>query len=404
MEAVGLLFFFGRKKRSMCCITDCPCIGFLMRLTVVTGMKKDTVTLDFEEAVVEQLIDKNIRDGISSIARTGKYLWVAGDENISIQRLELLEDGSYGKAVNFFLKDYIELISKEEEADIEGMDVAGGYLWLAGSHSYKRKKMREGKDDPRKEIDRLTITSLGANRNLLARIPVIENENGEFVLVKECPDPSDKEKKLTAAKLKHTRRKWSQLTKKLRKDRHLGPFIGLPGKDNGLDIEGLTVIRDKVFLGLRGPVLRGWAIVLEIELEESKNNLLKLKKDKEGRSYKKHFLNLHGMGIRELASDGDDLIILAGPTMDLDGTMEIYRWENAAQHEGDMLVERSELRSVIVLPYYAREHGINKAEGIAILDDNSILITYDSPGEGRTQGEYKVKADVFSAEEEEEGS
>ena len=43
----------------------------------------------------------------------------------------------------------------------------------------------------------------------------------------------------------------------------------LPSKDNGLDIEGLAVLGNRVYLGLRGPVLRGRAIILELELEES---------------------------------------------------------------------------------------------------------------------------------------
>lgn len=365
-------------------------------------MKKDTVTLDFEDAVCEQLIDKDIRNGISSIARTGKYLWVAGDENISLQRLELLEDGSYGKAVSFFLKDYIDLISSDSEADVEGMDVAGGYLWIVGSHSYKRSKLREGKENHQKEMDRLSRTSLDPNRNLLARIPIIKNKDGEYVLMKECPDPDNPEKVLSAAKLKHTSQKWSQLTKKLKNDKHLGPFVTIPGKDNGLDIEGLAVHGDKIFLGLRGPVLRGWAIILEIELTEAKGGILKLKKDGEGNYYKKHFLNLFGMGIRELMTDGEDIIILAGPTMDLDGTMEVCRWKKGTQHDACQVVARKEVESILVLPYYAREHGINKAEGFAFLENKSLLITYDSPGESRLSGDFKVKADVFILEEEKE--
>ena len=364
-------------------------------------MTKDHVVLDFEDAICEQLIDKDIRNGISSIARTGKYLWIAGDENISIQRLELLEDGSYGKAKSFFLQDFIELPSSEEEADVEGMDVEGGYLWIIGSHSYKRKKIRPGKDNPAKEIDRLCKTELGPNRNLLARIPLIENEEGEHVLVKEWADPKNPGKKLTAAKLKHTSKKWSQLTKKLKKDRHLAQYITLPGKDNGFDIEGLAAYPEKIFLGLRGPVLRGWAIVLEIQLEEKGDGLLKLKKDSEGNYYRKHFLNLYGMGIRELITDGDDLIVLGGPTMDLDGTMEIFRWKSGCSHEAGQLVERDAIESLLVLPYYAREHGVNKAEGLTLLDDGSILITYDSPNKTKVIGEFKVKADVFHIEEKE---
>ncbi len=36
----------------------------------------------------------------------------------------------------------------------------------------------------------------------------------------------------------------------------------VPGKDNGLDIEGLAVSEDRIFIGLRGPVLRGWTVIL----------------------------------------------------------------------------------------------------------------------------------------------
>ena len=360
-------------------------------------MKKEKVIIDFEDVAKAELLDRNIRDGISSIACTGKYLWVAGDENISIQRLELLEDGSYGKARNYFLKDFIELPSLEDEADIEGMDVYGNYLWIVGSHSYKRKKIKPGAKDPVAQIDRLCKTKLGPNRNLLARIPLIKNEDGEYFLVKECPDPVNPKKQLSAAKLKHSKKKWSQLTKKLKKDRHLGSFIGIPGKDNGFDIEGLAVLDNRIFLGLRGPVLRGWAVILEIELEEKDPHLLKLKKDKGTGIYvKKHFINLHGMGIRELVHQEKDLLVLAGPTMDLDGTMEIYRWKNAIQKSDEQLVKRSDIESIFVFPYRKEKHNIDKAEGLALREDNNLLIAYDSPDDDRKIGRNKVRLDRIS--------
>ena len=357
-------------------------------------MKKGKITIDFEAVIEEGLLDKNIRDGVSSIACTGKYLWVAGDENVSIQRLEKMEDGSYGNGRNFFLKDFIELPAPDEEADIEGMDVEGNYLWIVGSHSYKRKKAREDKEDQDKEISRLTKTKLGANRNLLARIPLIRDENGVYILVKECADPKNPSKKLTAAKLKHTKKKWSQLTKKLKLDEHLEDFIGLPGKDNGFDIEGLAVDKEKIFLGLRGPVLRGWAIILEMGVEEKSPGLLKLSKDPEtGERFRKHFINLYGMGIRELVSQGKDMLILAGPTMDLDGVMEIYRWKNAVEHDAGQLVKRKDIESIFVFPQEGKVHGRDKAEGLALRNDNELLIAYDSPGDERRIGEHKVVLD-----------
>lgn len=357
-------------------------------------MDKENIVIDFEAVVQEALLDKNIRDGVSSIACTGKYLWAAGDENVSIQRLEKFQDGSYGNAKNFFLKDFIDLPAPGEEADIEGMDVEGNYLWIVGSHSYKRKKAREEGEDPEKEINRLYKTKIGPNRNLLARIPIIKDENGTFVLKKECQDPDNPGKKLKAAKLKHSKKKWSQLSRKLKTDKHLGSFIGLPGKDNGFDIEGLTVYQNRLFLGLRGPVLRGWAIILEVELEEENPELLRLKENPEtGGYFKKHFVNLHGMGIRELVTQEQDLIILAGPTMDLDGVMEIYRWKNGTLHDAGQLVKREDIESIFIFPQEGKIHGRDKAEGLALRDDNVLLIAYDSPGDERLVGEYGVVLD-----------
>lgn len=365
-------------------------------------MKKENVVIDFKNVADEKLLDSNIREGISSITCTGKFLWVAGDENVSVQRLELLEDGSYGKAKNFFLKDFIELPVPDEEADIEGMDVDENYLWIIGSHSYKRKKIRPEKNDAEQEMERLTKTKIGGNRNLLARIPVIKNDRGEFVLVKKCQDPENPEKQLTAAKLVHSKKKWSQLTRKLVKDKHIGSFIKIPGKDNGFDIEGLAVSGERLFVGLRGPVLRGWAIILEIQLKEKEPGLLELSKDEKSRSYfKKHFVNLHGMGIRELVCAGNDLLILAGPTMDLDGTMEVYRWKNGSKASDQELVRRKDIQSVFVFPYNKEQHGLEKAEGLALRDDNKLLMAYDSPAEERKIGEHQVKLDLIALEAQE---
>src|SRR3546814_13829874 len=101
----------------------------------------------------------------------------------------------------------------------------------------------------------------------------------------------------------------------------------VPSKENGFDVEGLAVRGSRVFLGLRGPVLRGWATVVELDLKTPKPGRLKLRRiGAGGERYRKHFLDLDGLGIRELVFDGDDLLVLAGPTMDLDGPVVLFRW------------------------------------------------------------------------------
>ena len=76
-------------------------------------------------------------------------------------------------------------------------------------------------------------------------------------------------------------RKNDALTRALRDDPHLGPFLSIPSKDNGFDIEGLAAAPNgRLFLGLRGPVLDGWACILEIHVAArvNRNNELALRK------------------------------------------------------------------------------------------------------------------------------
>ena len=66
-------------------------------------------------------------------------LWVAGDETTRLERLSREDGDVYAGHVAFPLSDYLTLpAGAKEEADIEGLDVADGYLWLVGSHSLKR--------------------------------------------------------------------------------------------------------------------------------------------------------------------------------------------------------------------------------------------------------------------------
>lgn len=321
------------------------------------------------------------------------YLWLGCDEGANLERLTLLNPDTkdlFGDHKRFVVQDYVDLPANDEtEVDIEGLAESDNYLWLVGSHSWKRKSVKEGKSNA-KNIERLATIEAEDNRYLLARIPIIDGE-----LFKSHPDPKDTNKILTAAKLEATR-DGNLLTKALESDRHLGLFVQsqLPSKDNGFDIEGLAVLHDRIFLGLRGPVLRGWAIILEVQVEDSGDGLLKLKTiGDEGRRYKKLFVNLQGLGIRELSIEGDDLIILAGPTMSLDGPVKLFRLENGI-HIGDDTLSKP--KEIMDIPY---GDGVDHAEGItqftAMSGKSSILVVYDSPDPKRLVGTHEILADVF---------
>ena len=109
-----------------------------------------------------------------------------------------------------------------------------------------------------------------------------------------------------------------------------------------MDVEGLAVHGETLYIGLRGPVLRGWAVVLAVLPTENTEDpgRLELGELPEGTRYRKHFLDLGGLGVRDLCPDGDDLLVLAGPSMALSGPVRIYRWHGAAATETSRVCPR----------------------------------------------------------------
>jgi hypothetical protein len=321
-------------------------------------------------------------------------LWLGSDEFNTIERLFPTASHVFGEHQQFDLKDFIELDEEGDEIDIEGIDYANSYLWITGSHSKKRRKTKGKKAG--KDIERLAKIETESNRFLIARIPVV---NGE--LFKSCKHPDYPDQLLTAACLEKTGKGSNLLTDALKDDEHLGEFLSmpLPSKENGFDIEGLVVRDHKLFLGLRGPVLRGWAIILEIEVKEAETGVLILEPvGKDKRVYRKHFVDLNGLGIRELCWHGDDLIILAGPTMQLEGAMQVFRLREILEAEKDSLFEQDSkaLEILFDLPFTI---GSDHAEGMALFpclaQQNALLVVYDSPDPVRRVEASEIFADVF---------
>lgn len=334
---------------------------------------------------------KKHRNDLSAVLLTPeKHLWLGSDETSTIERLSCIEDNKFAEHKQFHVAEFISLPApEEEEIDIEGLGYCDYYLWLVGSHSYKRKKVKPDKSDE-KNIKRLAKVTSEPNRYIIGRIPLVDGE-----LLPNAPHPEKPNVELSAAKLEVTQQ-GNLLMEALADDPHLGFFVkaAIPGKDNGFDVEGIAVYQNRIFLGLRGPVLRGWAMMLEIELEDSGSGLMKLRTiGEEGKRFKKHFIFLNGLGIRDLFLNSKDFLILAGPTMDLDGPVQVYCFKNGVDLRENVL-NYPEL--LLDIPY---GNGDDHAEGITLYQDiigiPSLLTVYDSPAQNRLVGDGGVIADVF---------
>jgi hypothetical protein len=346
-----------------------------------------TVRLAFSAASREAQTHTNL----SAVRSDGPVLWVAGDETATIERLvadDPADPREYGAETTFRLADLVDLPGDDgEEADIEGLARSGPFLWAVGSHSLRRRRIKPTHDGD-KALRRLAKVTGQANRQVLVRLPLAEVD-GLPTPVRELETGGERHR--AAVFGTHG----PDLRELLAGDEHLAPFVPLPGKDNGLDVEGIAVTGERVYLGLRGPVLRGWAVVLELRPRTDPDDprRLLLRPFDDGRGYRKHVLRLDGLGVRDLCPDGDDLLVLAGPTMDLDGPVRVYRWHAAAAAETAQVVRGEQLTREVELPY---GEGDDHAEGIGLFgaDGARLVVVYDSPAARRLDDDGGVTADV----------
>lgn len=340
-----------------------------------------------------------MQTNLSGAAFTGDWLWVAGDEACGLDRLRRLDPVGgealrFGEVRDFPLGKLLDLPgADEDEADLEGMAFADGYLWVVGSHGLKRKNVKSDRDHVL-NAKRLAKVALDGNRRLLACLPIELDADGHPCLVRRARGGKQ------ALRLKGDAQT-NLLTRVLKDDPHFGPYMAIPGKDNGFDIEGLAVDGHRLLLGLRGPVLRGWSALLEIEVEAHEGYLRLVPLDASGTLLRKHFLQLDGLGVRDLHFHGEDLYILAGPTMVLDGDIRVYKWPHA---RAVMNANREPVRFEAALTESAslpHGHGGNRAEAICFIpsaivgDKPSWLVLYDAPGADRRDGEHSVFGDML---------
>lgn len=238
---------------------------------------------------------------ISAMELVGKWLYVAADEGRDLQRLSGDASAGFRQPMSFSLKDgkSQKQPSKGDEFDLEAMAYDGKQrLYVIGSHSAKRAQL-----DGRKS------KSLKATRKHLASV---QTEPARRVLFRVPLDaegrPDGRPEKVS-------------LWKAINGYPLLKPFTRIPSKENGIDIEGLAVAGDRLYVGFRGPVLRdNWVPVLVGRFEEmDKGSRIK-------------FIRLDGLGIRSMLSLGrQGFLILAGPVGEGPGGFHLYHWDGKDQ-------------------------------------------------------------------------
>ena len=376
-----------------------------------------------EKLIIHQTPEA-IGESLSALVPVDADFWLGADEGTSLATAKADGGNDWSTTGTHDLVVLLDLPGKKPndkgelpEVDAEGMQWDGKHLWIVASHSLKRTQPKEGKK-ARNNYKRLAEVEADGNRYLLGRLPL--DQEGDLL------QPS-------AATLEHCAARLpcdlfsSDLLVELRRDELLGRYLtatgeksqqrNVPGKDNGLDIEGLTVIgEDNLLIGLRGPVLRGWALVLEVRLTcanplpEGKPAMLRLEKIGK-RKYRRLAFQLGqyfdagedepaaagGLGVRDLCFDENgDLLILAGPTMVLPWPVQVFRWPDArkklAKKTDELFIWAEELRLELD---YTPPSVNDRAESLCILgrgNKRRLVIGYDNKKRRSKNGDLTLDA------------
>ncbi|HEY3391281.1 MAG TPA: DUF3616 domain-containing protein [Lacipirellulaceae bacterium] len=211
----------------------------------------------------------------------------------------------------------------DEEIDMEAAASDAEHIYIIGSHSIRRRLV-----DPERTYRQ--------NRRRLSRVvPHTESYRLFRIQLDDAGQLAAKES--------------IDLRDILENDEILGPFLSVPGKENGIDIEGIAVKNGKLFVGFRGPVLRGnFVPVLAFRFDEPDD-------------YELLFMQLGGRGIRDLVAVEDGFLIVAGAIGDGDASYQLCLWngEDGVPGEGGWDSQ------IVKLGELATELGI-KPEGLAV--------------------------------------
>lgn len=291
---------------------------------------------------------------------------IACDDGKSLPRLCLVaDDETQGVQVLLLKKhklvagDFLKLTNaqydgKPIELDAEAVAFEAGHFYVIGSHGRARHE-----DDAAEEAE--NNAKAAASRQLFRiKLPAsaVDMKTGKVV------DKADVKSSSTLATI-------------LSRQPELKEFYDQPLMDNGLTIEGLAVRDQRLFIGMRGPVLGANAVVLSLNepaafdgsRPEPILHRLALDTDTSGKP----------RGVRDLARYRDGFLVLAGPVNDppkgtkiRPGDYSVYIWD------GDSKTDQR-----VDLEAYGDK---TKPEALLPLDGDAdrvrVLLMFDGPENG----------------------
>lgn len=176
-----------------------------------------------------------------------------------------------------------------DETDAEGIAFSNGMYFLTGSHGLNKSG------------------DLQDSRYFIYRVSV----NPDTGLVADFGS-----KKKPSAQVERS----ANLRAIIHNDPQLSKYEGETPDKDGVNIEGIAVAGDTLYLGFRGPLLKETAVIASLSLSDAFDN--------PKANLNRYPVNLgDGQGVRDIAAAGDGFLILSGPERDTAGTAGVCFWK-----------------------------------------------------------------------------
>jgi hypothetical protein len=263
------------------------------------------------------------------------------DDNSQAAQFVTVNDGDIVAGVAIPLIDN-SFEGKALELDGEGVAYADGFYYVIGSHGHPRDS--DHKLDPVRDAAKIEARIAAASQIVRFRA----GTDGAVSAIERT------------AKLRAV----------MAAEPALAPYLDRRLENNGLTIEGIAIRQGRMLVGYREPALsNGRAAVLSVAIEGLFGNA-----PPDARLYR---LPLgEGRGVRDLATFGDTVLILAGPATADPGPAAIYRWDGESE---DVLLLKD-------LAGLVGKDGTRKPEALLPLDASPsglrVLILFDGEKEG----------------------
>jgi hypothetical protein len=255
--------------------------------------------------------------------------------------IPLIEDKHDGKAL---------------ELDGEAVAFADGFFYVVGSHGHPRDA--DHKLHPLRDAETIAAEIKAASKVIRIKLdPAAVDAEGKL---KEGTTPEI----AVSDRLRVKLQEWPQLQ----------PHVDRRLDENGLTIEGAAVKNDRLYVGMRGPLMNGdrdaapiysASLMSLFEGAHADPQLVELRLGEAGR------------GIRDLVAYEKGFLVLAGPATEVEGDYAVFYWDGATT-QGEPLG---------TLARFADKKGRQvRPEGIVPLDATGdvlrLLVLFDRGEEG----------------------